>query len=289
MSRFVGVAIDEHVSLSNGQSFGKKKKWHEWFSLSGELPAVGDFNGDGKDDLVTFDRKKGLVWVALSVKGKKFGPSKKWSSHFAKGKQRPLVGDFNGDRRSDIALLMQQTVKGKKAGDVEVSLSTGSKFHAKKKWHDWFSLKAEIPMVGDFDGNHKSDLVSFVRSARKGKDAGDVWVSLAGTKSFKASRQWATYFGIGKERQAVGDFNGDGRDDVVTFVQSTRKGDRRGDVIVSITGGPTKREDQLKKKFGWGMWKKLGTGVRPMLVILLEFSDTKFKKGYGKSFFKSLY
>ena len=78
---------DEHrsapvyVSLSDGSRFQTSRVWHTFFSLKGEIPLVGDFNGDGKDDIVTFVQKKqnnigtAPVYVALS-NGTRFLPSR---------------------------------------------------------------------------------------------------------------------------------------------------------------------------------------------------------------------
>jgi hypothetical protein len=47
------------------------------------VPAVGDFNGDGRDDVVTFTRDNTAdAYVALSI-GSSFGPGVKWHDFFA--------------------------------------------------------------------------------------------------------------------------------------------------------------------------------------------------------------
>ena len=57
-----------YVALSNGPSFaGTSVKWQEFFAPAGETPLTGDFNGDGKDDIVTFTHGSlNDVYVALS-------------------------------------------------------------------------------------------------------------------------------------------------------------------------------------------------------------------------------
>ena len=64
------------VALSDGTKFMTSSVWHKFFSLKGEIPMVGDFNGDGKDDIVTFTQQQqkdaagdlignAVVWVSL--------------------------------------------------------------------------------------------------------------------------------------------------------------------------------------------------------------------------------
>ncbi|NHD19281.1 MULTISPECIES: FG-GAP repeat protein, partial [unclassified Actinopolyspora] len=62
-------AGDVYVSLSTGSKFTEdNQKWHDYFGLDDERPAVGDFNGDGKDDIVTFvTGTEGQVYVSLST------------------------------------------------------------------------------------------------------------------------------------------------------------------------------------------------------------------------------
>src|SRR4051794_27091511 len=57
---------------------------------------AGDFNGDGRDDIVTFTRGAAAdVYVALSNGSSFQGTGVKWHDYFAAGTETPLVGDFN--------------------------------------------------------------------------------------------------------------------------------------------------------------------------------------------------
>ncbi|MBD0418218.1 VCBS repeat-containing protein, partial [Streptomyces sp. TRM S81-3] len=73
-----GPEADVYVSLSNGDGFGPATVWHDFFAQRHETPAVGDVNGDGKDDIVTFTHDADAkVYVALST-GSGFGPAAVW-------------------------------------------------------------------------------------------------------------------------------------------------------------------------------------------------------------------
>jgi M6 family metalloprotease-like protein len=231
---------DVIVALSTGLSFGPPRNWHGFFSLRQEVPGVGDFNGDGMDDIISFVRDEDLgagrgdVWVALST-GANFGPSSIWHDFFSLRKEIPLVGDFNGDGKDDIISFVRDEDLGAGRGDVWVALSTGSRFETSRIWHDFFSLRKEIPLVGDFNGDGKDDIISFVRDEDLGAGRGDVWVALSTGSRFETSKIWHDFFSIREEVPLIGDFNGDGRDDIVTFVRDTKTGVGRGDVIVALS------------------------------------------------------
>src|SRR5207248_1368074 len=145
---------DVYVALSDGTKFGPGVKWHDYFSVGDEIPAVGDFNGDGKDDIATFTRGgTGDVYVALSD-GTKFGAGVKWHDYFWVNDEIPAVGDFNGDGKDDIADFTRGSV-----ADVYVALSDGTKFNGQGvKWQEYFAAGVEIPGTGDFDGDGKTDI-----------------------------------------------------------------------------------------------------------------------------------
>ena len=112
------------------------------------VESAGDVNGDGRDDVITFTRGTAAdVFVSLSDGGRFVQNAWKWHDFFAVGTETPLVGDFNGDNRDDIATFTRGG-----AADVYVALSNGSSFVGTSiKWHDFFAVGAEFPAVGDIN------------------------------------------------------------------------------------------------------------------------------------------
>ena len=220
-----GSTADVSVALSDGTKFdGNGTLWHEYFAANNEIPTVGDFNGDGKDDIATFTLgTTGDVYVALSD-GTKFGPSAVWHTDFGYNAEMPYVGDFNGDGKDDIAVFTRGTT-----GDVYVATSDGTKFTGSGvKWHDSFAYNSEVPAIGDFNGDGKDDIAVFTRGT-----AGDVYVALSdGTKFVGNAVKWHEYFAANDEIPGTGDFNGDGKDDIITYTRGTA-----GDVYVSLSTG----------------------------------------------------
>ena len=283
-------AGDVYVALSNGRGFTPNPgaKWHDNFCLGQEMCAVGDVNGDGKADLVTFVRSTkpgaaaGDVYVALS-NGRAFGPNPgaKWHDWFCLGDEVCRLADVNGDGKADLVTFVRSTRPRSAAGDVYVALSNGHGFgpNPGAKWHDWFCLGDEICQLADVNGDGKADLVAFVRSAKPGNAAGDVYVALSNGHGFAPNpgERWHDWFCLGQEVCQSGDVNGDGSADILAFARSTKEGGGRGDVYVALAGGNPRVAEQempvaprstvLADRFGWN---RLGSakGRRPLLVVV---------------------
>ncbi|MGW2770657.1 DUF4185 domain-containing protein [Streptomyces sp. NPDC001275] len=217
-----GTEAKVYVALSDGNSFATGQKWNDHFAPGREVPAVGDFDGDGKDDIITFTREDTAdVYVALSS-GKSFGTGEKWHDDFAPWAQFPAVGDVNGDGKDDIIAFTQDA-----SNDVYVALNQGGKFGSPRKVHDHFAPEGERPRVGDVNGDGKDDIVTFT-----GGDAKDVYVALSDGAAFGGGQKWADYFALDGEFPYVGDYDGDGKDDIVTFTHNDL-----ADVYVNVSNG----------------------------------------------------
>lgn len=185
---------------------------HRWLrSVIHETPAVGDVNGDGRDDIITFTHgDSGFgpldVYVGLS-NGSTFGASTLWGDWWAHRGHAPAVGDFNNDGRDDIWAFT--------GTDVYVALSTGTNFNG-----GVFNSAAgttddhDIGRVGDVNGDGRADAVLFAADG-----TGDVHVMLSTGAGFGARTKWHEWFAPEGETPMVADVNGDGRGDIITFTQ----------------------------------------------------------------------
>ena len=147
--------------------------------------STGDFNGDGKTDLLC-DTSPSAVGTSFAVRlgtGTGFGPPTTWLS--AAGVHRG-TGDFDGDGKTDVWLFDLFS------GTFSVALSTGTAFTAPVAWggngvcriDDWsFTLS-----TGDFDGDGRTD-VACQRGAGDTYDG--VWIGLSTGSSFVHGR-WST-------------------------------------------------------------------------------------------------
>jgi hypothetical protein len=239
-----GQSGDVWVALSNGSTFGSGTKWHDFFGYNQEVPLIGDFNGDGKDDIATFNRI-GEVFVALSTGSSFSGTASRWHAGFVFGNQVPAVGDFNGDGKDDIAAFNRG-----ESGDVFVAMSNGSSFGTSELWKTGFAKHSQIPLVGDFNGDRRDDIIAFPR------DAGSVnrsFVALSTGTIFLATIASTAGLPNASDTPAIGDFNGDGRDDVIEF-------EHRGSVFVSqVNSGVVQQFVRWTTVFGFGI-ENPGTG-----------------------------
>ena len=208
-----GTTGDVYVALgtANGGFAGTGIKWHDFFAINSETPLVGDWNGDGKDDIAAFTGgTTGDVYVALSTGSSFSGTGVVWHAYFAPTGEVPLAGDWNGDGKDDIAGLTRGTT-----GDVFVALSSGAGFGARTKWHEFFSINSETPLAGDWNGDGKDDLATLTRGT-----TGDVYVTFSTGSAFNGTGiKWHDFFCINAEVPFAGDVNHDGKDDLVSFAR----------------------------------------------------------------------
>lgn len=151
---------------------GFPTKWHKVF--------LGDFNGDGKTDLLTKSDQTGYD-VSYST-GNNFNYittiNFQKTPNLANNSTDFLrVSDFNGDGKSDV--IHTYTQSGNCNHFIDLYYSNGNSFA--RKSHDpqnsnfiYFDY-ANYPVVGDFNGDGKSDFNSGARGIWTGSGGGCSW------------------------------------------------------------------------------------------------------------------
>jgi hypothetical protein len=241
-----------YVGLSNGANSFSNGLWATW------NPAVtwvdvhtGDFNGDGKTDIIGRILETGQWYVGLSNGTNGFttslwavwNPGVTWVD--------VQVGDFNGDGKADIIGRYLQ------GGQWYVGLSNGVNGFNTSLWAAWNPQVTWVDAhVGDFNGDGKSDI------AARWLQGGQWFVGLSnGATSFSTSL-WTTWStSVTWVDVQVGDFNGALNaatgmpiDDIAGRIQQT------GQWYAAISNGSTGFTNAL-----WGGWSPAVTWVDVMV------------------------
>jgi len=292
-----GSSADVYVAVSDGTTFWPRQKWHDNFCINSEIPLVADIDGDGDDDILTFTRGNSAnVFIALSNGSNEFiGTGRRWKSNFCPGLAVPMVGDVNGDGRADILSFIRSSQSGSARGDVMVALSSGSNFGDSNRWHNWFALGSEVPLVGDVDGNGKDDILTFTGGSNP-----RTYVALSSGNQFQSATILNHDFADGNKKPMMGSFNFDLNRDLISVnadqILSTSR------IEIATAGGHATANTPKVGDYGYGTmgvnWSLIPlvsrppTTTRKLIVVLVEVpgrpsfaSQGKTRAGFEKLFF----
>lgn len=175
---------------------------------------VGDFNGDGRDDLLCHDREDGSRFIDSASCEGTLGGTDSWpGGTFCWGGNRQLyIGDFDGDGKDDQ--LCHNKTLGTRSIDYADNGFNGMDWMATDGWckRDSRSL-----VVGDFSGDGRDDLLCH------DIDSGDRWIDYANRSGELRGADWSSkgddqayrFCWGGNQTVYAADVDGNGRDDLI--------------------------------------------------------------------------
>jgi serralysin len=210
-----------------------------------------DLNGDGKPDLVWLNdsTRQAVVWYLGGSQGNVVQGSDWLSSGGIAGWTVVGIRDFNGDGKPDLVWqndATQQVVVWYLGGS-QGNTPVGSNWLAQDGVAGWY-----VVATGDFNGDGKPDLV-WQNAARQVV----VWYMGGAQGNIPLWGDWLSSTGVpGWRVVGTGDFNGDGRLDLVWQYDWTRQ------AVVWFMGGTNGNSYQggawLTSTDVWG-WTLVGT------------------------------
>jgi hypothetical protein len=182
----------------------------QWGNQSlGDVPMIGDMDGDGKADLVIWRASTGTWFWLTSSSGYDYNSARgiQWGNPNLG--DIPLLGDFDGDRRQDLAVWRAST------GTWFWLTSSTNYATSSARGVQWGnSSLGDIAMTGDTDGDGKSDLIIW----RPGSGTW-FWLKSSTNYTTQAGQQWGNQ--SAGDVPMIGDFDGDGRADLAVWRKPT--------------------------------------------------------------------
>jgi hypothetical protein len=213
-----------------------------WCINSGELLFIGDFDGDGQDDLLCYVRRgytnAGRKRIDFADPWGKFHgadfdtldyptAAQTWCTNEG---ESIFVGDFNGDGKDDLLCYVAAGYDyyGRKRLDYANSAGTffGTEYDTlshPEVAQNWCTNAGESLRVGDFSGDGKDDLLCHVNQGYT--NAGRRRIDFFGTTSEpfagtdfnsqneqSAAQSWCAQTG---DKLRIGDVNADGKEDLL--------------------------------------------------------------------------
>ena len=196
-------AMADWLGTASGGFAGNGANSTNAVAASWHVAGVGDFNGDGRSDILWMNDSGGLVDWLGTANGGFAGNGANSNTRVASGWHVVGIGDFNGDGFSDI--LWQN---GSRVVDW-LGTQTGGFTGNGANSSGTVSASWQVAGIGDFNGDGHSDVLW--RDSTNGVLTEWLGTATGGFTANSAGNNLPTDWQVA----AIGDYNGDGIDDIL--------------------------------------------------------------------------
>ena len=232
-----GAAYTQTVGTANSLPLGAPLSYRLPGALNpgggGSSKATpGDFNGDGKADMMTYNRSTGVFNLSFTGGSTlSLGPISYGGRNLAGNDFIPIQGDFNGDGKTDFGVYDFRNA----VYYIEESSSNGSTLVVKS--YGWPGH--DLPLMADYNGDGITDFAVYR------PDTATFYAQLSNGPAIQYSFGWPNH-----DQPVVGDFNGDGKTDIAVFRPSTDQWFIQP-ISINAAGQVQPAGNQTIVQFGW--------------------------------------
>jgi hypothetical protein len=187
------IPLKWYVRLSTGAAFGGYSEWLASGGYQGHPVFVRDFDGDGRQDLITARIPTGQtgIWELHRSTGRAFSPSSRLYAGTGVDTDRFFLDDVSGDGRPDL-IIGRRVSRSQIRWYVRLGVN-GTSFDATPRvWIEDAGDSGDIVRVGDATGDGRADLVIMRRDQPTGSR---LWVSASTGTAFAAPQSWGSNIG----------------------------------------------------------------------------------------------